>query len=215
MASNSKSFFDSFSGKIGNVVVYTMNGKTVIRALPSIRKRKPTEKQLENRNVFTYVLKLMQKIKPIVKIGFSHTAHNRTAFQEAMSVNLNAYKNAEEKENLGSWLQISAGNRSGFANLSLHQSNDGIEIRWTYNTVEEPLLKNDSVIAFAIEHQSTKVYSTIGEARRCDSNCNIKIPKLETELTYNIFIFAIASLPTARQNPDMVSDSQWVGTVSV
>jgi hypothetical protein len=75
-------------GKIGNLVVYTMNGNTYIRTRPSQYKDKKSTAQLQQRRRFDLVLRFLKPLKDLIRIGFANDAIGRTAFQAAQSYHL-------------------------------------------------------------------------------------------------------------------------------
>lgn len=63
-----------FSGKVGNIVGYQLNGQNVIRSLSSYTKRKPTELTLINRGRMKAVSQFLRPIKNIIAFGYKHVA---------------------------------------------------------------------------------------------------------------------------------------------
>lgn len=61
------------SGKLGNVVVYHVLGKEVVRMKGRISKA-PTEKQLANRQRLSVITKFLVKMKPFIEVGFGPAA---------------------------------------------------------------------------------------------------------------------------------------------
>lgn len=83
-----------FSGKVGNVVGYELNGQHVIRSLPTPKKRKPTELVLINRLRMAAVSQFLAPLKQVIAFGYKHAAPAGSrvgAFQTAQS---HLFKNA-------------------------------------------------------------------------------------------------------------------------
>lgn len=77
-----------FSGKVGSVVGYELNGQAIIRGLPNYVKRKPSPLALVNRNRMKAVSKFLSPIKEIIKLGYKNIAPPGSrvgAFQAAQS----------------------------------------------------------------------------------------------------------------------------------
>ena len=77
-----------FSGKVGSVVGYELNGQAIIRSLPRYVKRKPTELTIINRNRMKAVSKFLSPIGEIIKLGYKNIAPPGSrigAFQAAQS----------------------------------------------------------------------------------------------------------------------------------
>lgn len=84
-----------FSGRIGNIVFYTMRGAKYARSMPKVKKTKrpPTPKQAIQRARFHAIQKWLNPIIPLVREGFKYYAARQTGHNAAMSYNL---KNAVE-----------------------------------------------------------------------------------------------------------------------
>jgi hypothetical protein len=77
----------NLSGKVGNVVIYTMNGKMVMRSLPTKKRAKATGKQKASQELFTQVMKPIRLAKDFVKFGFAgHKGHS--PYHAALSINI-------------------------------------------------------------------------------------------------------------------------------
>lgn len=81
-----------FSGKVGNVVGYELNGQTVIRSLPAIVKRAPSKLTLINRMRMKVVSQFLRHIKTPIAFGYKNIAPKGSrigTFQSAQSYLLN------------------------------------------------------------------------------------------------------------------------------
>jgi hypothetical protein len=77
-----------FSGKVGNIVGYELNGQNVIRSLSSYTKRKPTALTLINRGRMAAVSKFLSPLKRVIAFGYRNVVQdgNRVGtFQMAQS----------------------------------------------------------------------------------------------------------------------------------
>lgn len=63
-----------FSGKVGSVVGYELNGQAIIRGLPNVIKRPPSPLALINRNRMKAVSKFLSPIVPIINFGYKKIA---------------------------------------------------------------------------------------------------------------------------------------------
>jgi len=79
MAILTKSLFGNLSGKCGDKIYYTRNGKTHVRDVPAKRTKPPTPKQLEQQYKFRLVAALMAVLKPLIKIGFKPYCKKRSS----------------------------------------------------------------------------------------------------------------------------------------
>ena len=83
------------SGTIGNVVVYEMNGKMVVRSRPSVKRKKAKGQQKQTQVLFAQVMKAMQIAKPFLRIGFANQK-GHSAFHSAMSANMLRMKTEDQ-----------------------------------------------------------------------------------------------------------------------
>ncbi|NGM65964.1 DUF6266 family protein [Sphingobacterium sp. SGR-19] len=83
-----------FSGRVGNVVGYELNGQAIVRSLPSRPKRKPTKLAALNQQRMKVVSQFLRPIKPIINWGYKDLAPSGSrigSFQQAQSY---IFKNA-------------------------------------------------------------------------------------------------------------------------
>lgn len=88
-----------FSGKVGSIVGYELNGQGIIRSLPKNIKRPPSALTTLNRNRMKVVSKFLSPIKMIINFGYKNVAPIGSRigpFQAAQSYHL---KNAVDIDN--------------------------------------------------------------------------------------------------------------------
>lgn len=95
MATSRKGLAGLLSGTIGNVVVYEMNGKMVVRSRPSVKRKKAKGQQKQTQDMFAQVMKAMQIAKPFLRIGFANQK-GHSAFHSAMSANMLRMKTEDQ-----------------------------------------------------------------------------------------------------------------------
>ncbi len=77
-----------FSGKVGNIVGYQLNGQNIVRSLPVVIKRKPTALTLINRGRMKAVSQFLSPVKGVIDFGYKNIAPKGSrigAFQAAQS----------------------------------------------------------------------------------------------------------------------------------
>lgn len=77
-----------FSGRVGNIVGYELNGQRIVRSLPSRPKRKPTKLAALNQQRMKVVSQFLAPIKPIINWGYKDLAPPGSrvgTFQQAQS----------------------------------------------------------------------------------------------------------------------------------
>jgi len=88
MAIRKDSVLGSFSGKLGGIVGYELNGQNVIRSLPVTAKRKPTALTLTNQRRMKAVSQFLRPLKHVIDFGYKNIAPKGSrvgAFQAAQS----------------------------------------------------------------------------------------------------------------------------------
>lgn len=80
-----------FSGKVGSIVGYQLNGQTIIRGLPKVVRRKPTALTLLNRARMKAVSQFLKPLKYVIDFGYRNIAPQGSrvgTFQAAQSYTL-------------------------------------------------------------------------------------------------------------------------------
>lgn len=118
-----------FSGRLGNVVVYEMYGKTIVRSLPSVKQKKATGKRKQYQDDFRYVMQWMQLLKPLIDRYWPVKPPNKSPFKQAFSFNLKRYRELLRPESYD-WLQVSQGNYPGLSDLLFTGLENRFRISW-------------------------------------------------------------------------------------
>ncbi|MDF2159437.1 DUF6266 family protein [Algoriphagus sp. CAU 1675] len=72
MATSSNPLLKNFSGKIGDLVIYQLNGKTVIRKRPEPKSvYRPSKLQVFNQNAFKEVQQFLLPLREVLDFGYS------------------------------------------------------------------------------------------------------------------------------------------------
>ncbi|MBE0637027.1 MAG: hypothetical protein IH598_00730 [Bacteroidales bacterium] len=215
MARANTGILGDFSGRIGNIVVYKLNGKTVMRMRPSGSKKKATPGQQQSRDDFSHVMKYMQRLKDVVNTGFYDVTEGRFAFHSALSANLNAYRLAGKPAS-AEWLKISEGDRSGAQEVQLEQFEDGtFKITWGQPEEGKKWSATDRVV-LAIVNNTGKRISFTPKQSVLRNQGGITFSLLDAtpgdELHFFIY-FHDADGSLRKKDRRNVSPSQWVGKV--
>lgn len=75
MARINNGLFGTVKGKIGNIVVYNLNGQTVCRTIGEVS-QPSSDKQLNNRQQMKVLTNFFRKIKELLRTGFNPIAEN-------------------------------------------------------------------------------------------------------------------------------------------
>lgn len=213
MARSESGLFSDFTGRIGNLVVYKLNGKTVVRTLPSVPTKPPTALQQQARNDFSHVMKYMQALKPVVSVGYREVARGRSAFHAALSHNLKAYREAGKPTDAG-WLILSDGTRAGASNLHLENSgNNQFRITWGDPPTAKPHSNGDRVYVVAVSNSGPlSGYTLNHSSHRQDHEVVITLNGIDTGAHLRFFIFFLDEHGALRKkDPRNISRSSYVG----
>lgn len=121
-------------GRVGNVVFYTMYGKTIARSLPQInRRKKPTLKQQAQRQKMKLVQELLQPLRHFIKITFAPAAQDNAPYHVAKSYNLLHAIHGEYPNQTINWpkVQLSAGSIELPDDCLVQRVEGGWYFRWS------------------------------------------------------------------------------------
>ena len=213
MARSDGSIFGDFTGRIGNLVVYKLNGKTVIRIRPNTTKRKPTERQKQSRDDFAHVMHYVRSLRQIVDAGYYDVSQGRHAFHSALSANLKAYKAAGRPEG-AEWLKLSEGTRAGAEALQLEPlENNRYRITWGKAMDGYRQSRTDRVVVVALNNSDGHHrYSESQQALRGQGKTTVDVQVVSPgdEIYFFIF-FQDVDGSLRKKYPVNVSSSQFIG----
>jgi hypothetical protein len=216
MADSSDPFMGRLSGRIGNLVVYQMYGKTVVRARPGFRTRKTTPKLKASQNDFKDVVKVLSQLKHLLRFGFDAQAINRSAWNAAASANLNRYRQSENK-NIREWLQLSAGSLAQAIDWQVMKNENGnIQLNWE-NDTQSNGYGDDKLIIFCVADLSrySRSFMEITTANRMDKQASLALQKPYESIAFDIFTAFISADYNSTRKPYGISDSAWAGRIEV
>src|SRR5690606_987912 len=98
MAENKDGILGPLKGKIGPIVGSSWRGIPYIKTKP-VRKKPPTEKELENRYIFAFTQKWLQPIREFLNLGFKNYSQKNYGVNAAKSF---LYKYALTKDGMNS-----------------------------------------------------------------------------------------------------------------
>jgi hypothetical protein len=148
MATLKHPLLSQLSGKLGNLVIYQTNGKTVIREKPKWKTAyKATPHQKMHQEKFKEVYRVLMPLKILLNFGFSEfIAGNKKGIHQAMS---HAIKHAcfvegkEVKINFSSLL-LSSGSVAGVSQLYCEKlGNKTLRLTWESQGNHEPSRETD------------------------------------------------------------------------
>ncbi len=156
------------SGKVGNVVMYTRNGKDFIRVKPNYSYDKKTPRQLAQRQKMALIHEFLQPEKELIQKTFSSDSSTRSPYQSAQSHNLK-HAIAGEYPNQYIDLQkglISKGNIPLPSEITYTANENGICFDWKTDT-EEPYAEDYDTLMIVWKYKQSDFidYTTVGARR--------------------------------------------------
>lgn len=137
----------NLSGKVGNVVIYTMNGKMVMRSLPAKKRAKACGKQKDSQELFTKVMKPIRLAKVFVKVGFAgHKGHS--PYHAALSTNIKRMVDAGGFD-FGQLL-FASGKLAGPLNPVLNLNENLLQISWKGSEPDKQANPGDQVLILVL-----------------------------------------------------------------
>jgi len=207
MKNKYKGLFGEFSGRIGNLIIYELNGQTVIRSRPAGPQKKATGKRKEYQNDFKHVMKLMQMAKLIVKIGFAEEDKKGTGFKKALGYNLKKYRHLERPTNL-EWLELSQGELSSAIEYSSHITVDHkVKISWNGTEENKKSFDNDRLLVLLVNektHETSHLYQYV---YRNQGSLIMDLPPHQNDETIRAFVCFFQHKNFDQASKNMISNS--------
>jgi hypothetical protein len=208
MKNKFKGLFGEFSGRIGNLIVYELNGQTVIRTRPAGPQKKATGKRKQYQDDFRHVMKLMQIAKHTVKIGFAEEGKKGTGFKKALGENLKKYRSLDRPESLN-WLELSRGTLSGAASFSSELLTDGqLKICWTGTEEGKPFYEDDQLLVLIVNETTLKSLILSHTYSRKDGHLVVQAPAQKDGECLRVFICFYQPEIFGKVSKPLISNSQ-------
>jgi hypothetical protein len=189
-----------FSGKVGSIVGYALNGQDVIRGLPRKRTSKPGATEQFNRNKFALTQHWLQPLLEFLRIGFKNYAPTYQGFVAAKSYNS---KNALKVNADGSAYVDPALALLSFGTLTLPQSmgmerqGDEVVVTWSkeghYQGIDLAML-----LAYIPETGKTSIDTAV--AKRHTGTASLPLPRNPDGHAVHVYLAFVAFDHTAQSN---------------
>ena len=138
-----------FSGKVGTVIGGNWKGIDYMRSKAASISNPKTEAQLDQRARFGAALKFLQPLTAFLRVGFKNYAVKMTAFNSAMSYNLNNALTGVYPDYSIDYASalVARGSLPGALNPQVAMnSTTELEFSWTNNSNEAKAKGNDKVL---------------------------------------------------------------------
>ncbi|MDG1278842.1 MAG: DUF6266 family protein [Algoriphagus sp.] len=203
-------------GKLGNLVFYTLNGKTVVRSKPSgnhKNKFNPSPLQLIQREKLTTINGFLKPIKQVLNFGYQQfLTQSKKGMHWAFSeLSAKGYNHTLETKVDPSFLKISKGNLLGPEDSQLRLEGGTIQITWKDNSFEGNARANDevSVLCYNVEEKRYKWFQ--GLTRR--NAIQAQVP-FDIELGRGSWhIYLIFAQENAKTRQYLLADSVYLGRI--
>lgn len=180
MAKSPKNLTRLVSGKMGNLVVYERDGKTIVRSRPTKTKKKPSAKQVYTRKAFKIANAFLTPIRSELEFGFSSLSEDKSKrFGKALSL---AIKQAiipmgGEPKLYPEKIKISAGDVLEPADVAAQwESLNRLLLTWRPNSFEGMAKDGDEIFYVAFDPQTKRKWSVIKGGYRKNGVLNIDFP---------------------------------------
>jgi len=197
-------------GKLGEAVAYQLNGKYVLRSLPSKsrKNKKGTAAQQVSRSRFTKMQFFLGPILPFIRVGFNMEgrAKQMTAHNAAKSYNMRNAIN-EQGEIDYSKVRVCYGRLAGAEEPAFTKDGDLLHFTWTYNMKSQGW-SDDQVMVLVYNPEEDSRVMILSGAKRKKGQETLKMTGLAKGCVHHVWI---AFISDDRQE---ISMSTYLGEVS-
>jgi hypothetical protein len=199
-----------FTGKVGSVIGYQLNGKWVIKGLPKLSKKnkKGTDKQNKCRSKFTTIQTFLSYVLDFIRVGFNLEAKAKgmSAHNFAKSYNmLHAFNGNGEIDY--SRIKLAQGKLLGPADAAVQVHQNGLLFCWDQQISAGYERRSDQVMLLAFHAEGGFAYRRLSGNRRSAGQELLEIPRERISMGYHTWMAFIAD---DRQS---ISDSIYLGKV--
>lgn len=180
MAKSPVNLIRLLSGKIGNLVVYERDGKTVVRSRPIKTKKKPSAKQIYNRKAFKMANAFLTPIRSEIEFGFSAASKDKSkCFGNALSVVLKEAILPVNGEPIlhPKLVKISTGSVLEPAEAVVQwESSNRLVVTWRPNSFEGMAKDGDEIFYVALDPDTKRKWSVSKGGYRKNGSLIIDFP---------------------------------------
>ena len=210
MASITKGILGPFKGTVGTVVGSNWRGIDYMRSKSGKRTGLPSPAQLDQQAKFSAMRKLLQSMKAVMEIGFSHSGNQQTPINSALSYNLkNAISgNYPDPTIQFNMLLVSKGDLPSASNPQAIAAAGKVHFTWVNNAGMGKALDDDNAVltVYCAETNQT-IYSLAGAARK-DAAADLNTPELSGKKVETYLSFVSA-------NGKEIANSVYTGQITV
>ncbi len=212
MGTIKKGILGGFSGSVGTVIGGNWKGIDYMRGKAAKISNPKTEAQLDQRARFGAALKFLQPLTSFIRIGFKNYAVKMTAFNSAMSYNLNNALSGVYPDYFIDYPNalVSRGNLPGALNPTIVSNTPGeITFSWTNNSHGSNAKANDKVLLVVLNPAKQRAESIVAGNARSSESQTITVP--ETYLGDEVQCY----IAFQDEKQTILSNSVYVGAIVV
>lgn len=209
---NKKGILGGFSGKVGTVIGGNWKGIDDMRGKAASVSNPKTEAQLDQHARFGAALKFLQPLTAFIRVGFKNYAVKMTAFNSAMSHNLNNALSGVYPEYFIDYPSalVSRGSLPGALNPLVQSSTPGqVDFAWQDNSQDANASTNDKVLLVVFNPAKQLAITIVGGNDRAAGRQAVTVPSSFAGDQVECFI-AFQNL-----NQSVLSNSVYVGSINV
>jgi hypothetical protein len=203
-------------GKVGNLVFYELNGKTVVRSKPASNhknKHNPSPLQLIQREKLKTINVFLKPIKRALDFGYQEfLSQSKKGMHWAYSeINTKGYNHTREPKIDPAFLRVSTGNLLGPENPQVHRASNSIEITWSDNSAEGKAQPTDEAFVLCYCPEGAKYIWPEIRFRRKSGQATIQLDEVKSSMSWHVYL-AFSQMNIKTKNY-ILSDSVYLGLV--
>lgn len=184
-----------FTGSVGTVTGYYLNGKWVIRSKrrKSMKNKTGSADQKACRSRFTMMQTFLSPIVAFIRIGFNLESKKRmmTAHNVAKSYNMLNAQNAAGEIDYAA-VRLTFGNLSGAKEVQLEHDDAGVHFSWIDNSNGNHARKYDQAMLMAYDVDNKMAFFETSGARRFKERESLEIPAAYKGRTFHTWMAFIS-----------------------
>lgn len=196
-------------GRVGNVIMYEMYGKTYLRSRPGRYKDKKSEKQLAQRQRLTLAQNLVRYLNHLVRITMKDISTGRSSYHTAVSMNL---KEAIEGNYPDQYINpekvvLSKGDLTTPETVSFKKTDEGILVEWSAENQRDGSNHPSDNLIWCMKDLESLVHGDyqITTIKRHQGKALLPAPLSQKPVELWIMFRSADEM--------MISNTKWVGTI--
>ncbi|MCK9451403.1 MAG: DUF6266 family protein [Bacteroidales bacterium] len=220
MARIKKGILGGISGKVGNVVGGNWKGVDYLRSLPTEVRNANTVLQMSQRAKFRVLIKFLQPMKQLIRIGFKPAAGRITAFNAATSYNYHHALAGDHEagfEIAFSEARLALGELESIIGLTAESTETAkLNLGWTDNSAAAGAASTDILYVAVYNPLKNHAVVRINAAERIDASAIIELPANYSGDTVHVYTgFITAEVLVGTASRDSVGESVYAGAIVI